>query len=95
MTYEVLFYNDRITPAVYYPLGTVRGKTPEDALLKNLPKLLKRLRRAYPDIDWLPDEKLERDIYLVSGTPMLSVIGARLKQEEMLEEQYGKEERED
>lgn len=78
MEYDILYYNGWQTPPVYLWLGTIRGKTPEDALLRNQDKIAKKLRTEFDmDVEDFSDEKLKREIWVVRPNGLCSLSEAR------------------
>lgn len=78
MQYDILYYNGWRTPPVYYWLGTIRGKNPEDALLRNQDKIARRLKEEFGfEIGWMSEEKIKQEIYVVRPNGLCSVWEAR------------------
>lgn len=76
--YDILYYNGWQSPPVYYWLGTIKGHTPEQALLKNSAKIAKLLEEEFGfEIGWMSEEKLLREIYVVRPNGLCSVPEAR------------------
>ncbi len=78
LEYDVLYYNGWQTPPVYYWLGTIKGKTPEDALLKNSDKIAERLQDEFDfELGWMSQEKIKREIYIVRPNGLCSISEAK------------------
>ena len=62
--YEVLYYQAH-EPA-YVVIDNVEGVTPEDALLRNLPSLIRTVReRYYLDAESFSDESIMESLFVV------------------------------
>ncbi|MDL1894919.1 hypothetical protein FBQ82_01470 [Anaerolineae bacterium CFX7] len=78
MEYDILFYDSWQTPPVYYWLGTTRGRTPEDALLRYQDKLAAQLDQEFDFIVGdLSVEKIKRELYVVRPNGLCSLSEAR------------------
>lgn len=78
MEYDVLYYDGWQTPPVYIWLGTIRGKTPEDALLRYADGVTKKLKTEFDmEVGALSDEKIKREIWVVRPHGLCSLSEAR------------------
>lgn len=80
MEYDILYYDGWQTPPVYYWLGTIRGRTPEDALLRYQDKAVEQLEEGFDfAVGDLSQEKIKREIYVVRPNGLCSISEARRK----------------
>ena len=73
MNYEVLFYDNQTQPPAYYPIDSIKGTTPEEALRDNLPQITQKVRDLFhlTKAEYL-DENLQETIYVLRDGGLVS-----------------------
>lgn len=74
MVYEVLFFNGWGAMPAYYLVASAEGLNPIKALERSLPKVIAEVRHLFCLDDEIPDEAIQKSIYLLKDDGLVSVI---------------------
>jgi len=74
MVYEVLFFDGWGAMPAYYLVASAEGPNPIEALERSLPKVIAEVRRLFCLDDEIPDEAIQKSIYLLKDDGLVSVI---------------------
>ena len=79
MVYEVLFFEGWGAMPAYYLVASAEGANPTEALERSLPKAIAEVRRLFCLGDEIPDEAIQKSIYLLKDDGLVSVteLGGR------------------
>lgn len=77
--YEVLFYNGWQDVPAYYLIGGVEGRTPKEALKRNLPRVIREVRDSFGLDEDIGDASICETLYALKShalVPARDVIEA-------------------
>ncbi len=78
MEYEVLYFNGWASPPAYYLICMVEGDSPQQALLKDLPRIKEELADVIGlDEEWSDKGKFKETLYVLRENGLLSVSDAK------------------
>ena len=69
--YEVLFYNGWQEAPAYYLLDGVEGRTPREALRKNLPRVIQEVRELFGLDEDIEDDKICETLYALKSDALV------------------------
>ena len=69
--YEVLFYNGWQDPPAYTLLSGIEGRSPKDALRRNLPALIADVRSSYGLDGEVSDDKICESLYAMRSDALV------------------------
>jgi hypothetical protein len=69
--YEVLFYNGWQDPPAYYLLAGVEGRSPKEALQRNLPTVIQEIRQEFSLDDDVDDRHICESLYALRSNGLV------------------------
>ena len=69
--YEVLFYNGWQDPPAYYLLAGIEGRSPKEALRRNLPRVIQEIRQEFSLEDDVDERYICESLYALRSDALV------------------------